>query len=64
MPDHNVQIMTSRWEPRAVHRKPKAVHWEPKALPLGWYVVAFQAENQNAWKTARVCGRFTPVYKC
>ncbi len=34
MPCHTVPIMTSRWEPGAVHRKPKALLWKPEALPL------------------------------
>jgi hypothetical protein len=51
-------------KPKALHRKPKALHRKPKALPLGLYVVAFQAERQNTRKTASICGPFTPVYKC
>jgi hypothetical protein len=45
---------------------PKPCHRKPKTLPLGLYVVAFQAEeqNQNTWKMASICGPFTPVYRC
>ncbi len=31
--------------PRAVHRKLRAVHRKPRALPLGFVVVAFQADG-------------------
>ncbi len=71
MRDHNVQILISRWEARAVHRKlkplhrklkalhrkPKALHRKPKALPLGWYVVALSGQRRGSHdnKTSARC---------